>query len=147
MKVKQAVYVIVLLFLIQNSWAQEKRSYKIFQFPANQIPRIDGNGDDWIIVPDSFTIGMDQLWDDSGKHEKADLINLDVKVKVGWVKGMNRLYFLYEAHDDYWDFSLPDLHNDTFELVVDGDQSGGPFIDRFHPNKDLDIMDAYFSFH
>lgn len=25
--------------------------YKIFQFPANQIPRIDGNSDDWSIVP------------------------------------------------------------------------------------------------
>ncbi len=147
MKVKQVFYVIFLLFIIRNSWAQEKRSYKIFQFPSNQIPRIDGNGDDWNIVPDSFTVGMDQLWDDSGKHEKADPKNLDVKVKVGWVKGMSRLYFLYEAYDDYWDFSLPGLHNDTFELVVDGDQSGGPFIDRFHPNKNLSIMDAYFSFH
>ena len=147
MKVKQAVYVIVLLFLIQNSWAQEKRSFKIFQFPANQIPRIDGDDNDWNIVPDSYTTGMDQLWDDSGKHEKTDPKNLDVKVKVGWVNGMNRLYFLYEAYDNYWDFSLPGLHNDTFELVVDGDQSGGPFIDRFHPNKNLSIMDAYFSFH
>jgi len=32
-------------------------------------------------------------------------------------------------------------------LVVDGDQSGGPFIDRFHPNKELDPMEAYLSFH
>ena len=147
MKFKQIVYVIVILFLVQNSWAQEKRSYKIFQFPADQIPRIDGNADDWNIVPDSYTVGMDQLWDDSGKHEIADSKNLDVKVKVGWVKGMNRIYVLYEAYDNYWDFSLPGLHNDTFEFVVDGDQSGGPFIDRFHPNKDLSIMDAYFSFH
>ena len=147
MKVKHAVYAVVFIFLIQNLPAQEERSYKIFQFPPDKIPCIDGNVDDWSIVPDSFIVGMDQLWDDSGKHEKADSENLDVKVKVGWVKGMNRLYFLYEAYDDYWDFSLPDLHNDIFELVVDGDQSGGPFIDRFHPNKNLDIMDAYFSFH
>jgi hypothetical protein len=141
------IFLIFIFCSIRNSCAQEKRSYKIFQFPANQIPRIDGNDDDWNIVPDSFTVGMDQLWDDSGKHENADPKNLDVKVKVGWVKGMNRLYFLYEAFDNYWDFSLPGLHNDTFELVVDGDQSGGPFIDRFHPNKNLSIMDAYFSFH
>jgi hypothetical protein len=143
-------YLNLLLFFIlinADAWAQENRSYKIFQFPANMIPRIDGNIDDWEIVPDEYTIGMDQLWDDSGKHKSSDLNNLDVKVKVGWVKGMNRLYFLYEAYDDYWDFSLTDLHNDIFELVVDGDQSGGPFIDRFHPNKDLSLMDAYFSFH
>lgn len=141
------VYLLFLLFIVTKTWAQDNRSFKIFQFPADQIPRIDGNDTDWNIVPDSYTIGMDQLWDDSRKHEKADPENLDVKVKVGWTKGMNRLYFLYEAYDDYWDFSLPDLHNDTFEIVVDGDQSGGPLIDRFHPNKDLSIMEAYFSFH
>jgi hypothetical protein len=58
--------------------------------------------------------------------------DLDVKVKVGWVKGLNRLYFLYEAYDNYWDFSRPDLHNDIFEVVVDGDASGGPLIDMYH---------------
>jgi len=147
MRVTRVFCFIVLIFLIHNSWAQDKRSYKIFQFPADQIPRIDGNVDDWDIVPDNYVVGMDQLWEDSGKHEKAEPQNLDVKVKVGWVKGMDRLYFLYEAYDDYWDFSLPGLHNDTFELVVDAEQSGGPFIDRFHPNKDLNIMDAYFSYH
>ena len=141
------IFTVVLFFLIQDGLAQEKRSYKIFQFPPDEIPRIDGNTEDWDIVPESYAVGMDQLWDDSRKHEKTDPENLDVKVKVGWVKGMNQLYFLYEAYDNYWDFSLPGLHNDTFELVVDGDQSGGPFIDRFHPNKDLDIMNAYFSFH
>ncbi|MCA9731794.1 PKD domain-containing protein [candidate division KSB1 bacterium] len=141
------LFMIILLITVQSSQAQDNRSFKIFQFPADQIPRIDGNANDWNIVPDSYTVGMDQLWDDSHKHESADPANLDVKVKVGWVKGMDHLYFLYEAFDNYWDFSLPDLHNDTFELVVDGDQSGGPLIDRFHPNKNLDIMDAYFSFH
>ncbi|WP_432713844.1 PKD domain-containing protein [Pedobacter sp.] len=135
-----------LLFNFHDSIGQEKRSYQVFQFPANKIPVIDGNAVDWNLVPESYSIGMDQLWDDSKKHT-ANAANLDVKVKVGWVKGMNRLYFLYEAYDDYWDFSLSDLHNDIFEVVVDGDQSGGPFIDRFHPNKELSMMDAYFSFH
>ena len=58
--------------------------------------------------------------------------NLDVRVRVGWVKGLNRLYFLYEAYDNYWDFSLPGLHNDIFEVVVDGDLSSGPLIDIYH---------------
>ena len=132
---------------VQTSGAQDNRSYQIFQFPANAIPTIDGKKADWDLVPGSYTIGMDQLWDDSKKHSTANPKNLDVKVKVGWVKGMNRLYFLYEVYDDYWDFSLTDLHNDIFEIVVDGDQSGGPLIDRFHPNKTLSSMDAYFSFH
>lgn len=136
------------LFVGSNILAQEEtRSFRIFQFPSDKIPVIDGKSNDWAIVPESYTVGMDQLWDDSRKHATANPMNLDVKVKVAWVKGLNRLYFLYEAYDDYWDFSHTGLHNDTFELIVDADQSGGPFIDRFHPNKTLDSLDAYFSIH
>ena len=81
-------------------------TFKIFQFPADKIPRIDGNADDWAMVPDSYAIGMDQLMDtEHGHGMNHDPKNLDVKVKVGWVKGLNRLYFLYEAYDNYWDFS------------------------------------------
>lgn len=137
----------VFIILSNYSWSQDNRSFKIFQFPANKIPMIDGNSEDWKLVPETYTVGMNELWEDSGKYTKSDSKNLEVSVKVGWVKGLNRLYFLYEAYDDYWDFSLPGLHNDTFEVVVDADQSGGPFIDRFHPNKSLSTMDAYFSFH
>jgi hypothetical protein len=68
------------------------------------------------------------MHDDEHKHAKPDPKDLDIKVKVGWVKGLNRLYFLYEAYDNYWDFADPGLHNDTFEVVVDGDRSGGPLI-------------------
>jgi len=107
-------------------------TYKICQFPADKIPRIDGNTDDWAMVPERYVVGTDQLWDDSRKHPKPDPKTLDVRVRVGWVKGLNRLYFLYEAYDDYWDYTLPGLQNDTFEIVVDGDASGGPLIDKGH---------------
>jgi PKD domain len=110
-------------------------TFKVFQFPPDMIPRIDGNADDWAIVPDSYAIGMDQLEDTEapgGHGTERDPKDLDVKVKVGWVKGLNRLYFLYEAYDNYWDFARLDLHNDIFEVVVDGDLSGGPLIDIYH---------------
>jgi hypothetical protein len=108
-------------------------TFKIFQFPADKIPRVDGDPGDWDIVPDDYAIGIDQLVDTEGGHgAKFDRKDLDVKVKVGWVKGMNRLYFLYEAYDNYWDFTRTDLHNDIFEVVVDGDMSGGPLIDQYH---------------
>ncbi len=123
--------------------------YKIFQFPANQIPRIDGDSSDWAIVPESYAIGTKELRDTvGGKDDRHDPKNLDVTVKVGWVKGLNQLYFLYEAYDDYWDFAAPDLHNDIFELVVDGDLSGGPLIRQFHPNSKLkDTLQAHGMFH
>jgi hypothetical protein len=152
------------LFFLQPAGALEKpdTTYPIFQFPADMIPRIDGNTMDWEMVPESYVIGTDQLWDDTGKHDSIDRSTLDVRVKVGWVKGMNRLYFLYEAYDDYWDFSLPGLHNDTYEVVVDGDLSGGPLIDHEHykvwtpeavgeeraqPDPRIDIREEHWSVH
>ena len=144
---RKTVLLLLVCLISFSAKSQDNRSFMVFQFPADKIPNIDGNSDDWQFVPKNYIVGMDELWEDSGRHKKADSKNLDVSVKVGWVEGLNRLYFLYEAFDDYWDFSDPGLHNDTYELVVDGDQSGGPFIDRFHPNKTLDPMEAYFSFH
>lgn len=138
-------------------------TFKVFQFPANGIPRIDGKTDDWSMVPESYAIGMDQLMDTEHGHGMThDLKNMDVKVKVGWVKGLNRLYFLYEAYDNYWDFSRTDLHNDIFEIVVDGDLSGGPLIDIYHRDvwtpeavgkaraeidPRIDRFDAHWNFH
>jgi len=122
-------------------------SFKVFQFPQNQIPRIDGKFDDWDIVPEAYVVPTEELWDDSGIHKGINKKSIDVRVKVGWVKGFNRLYFMYEAYDDYWDFTHDGLHNDIFEIVVDGDLSGGPHIDERHPNKQLERWDAYFLFH
>jgi hypothetical protein len=121
--------------------------FKVFQFPADMIPRIDGKDDDWAMVPDSYAITLADMHDDEHKHAAPDPKDLDIKVKVGWVKGLNRLYFLYEAYDNYWDFADPGLHNDTFEVVVDGDRSGGPLIPSFRNNPDQDEMDAHFSMH
>jgi hypothetical protein len=120
---------------------------KVFQFPADRIPRIDGKDDDWAMVPESYTITLADMHDDEHKHTQSDPKDLDVHVKVGWVKGLNRLYFLYEAYKNYWDFADPGLHNDTFEVVVDGDRSGGPLIPRFRNNMDQDEWDAHFSMH
>jgi hypothetical protein len=135
-------------------------TFKVFQFPADQIPRIDGNTDDWAMVPDSYAVGMDQLEDTEAPGGHGTNRDLDVKVKVGWVKGLNRLYFLYEADKKHWDFARPDLHNDIFEIVVDGDLSGGPLIDIYHRDvwtqkavgdlatidPRISSSDAYFSF-
>lgn len=108
--------------------------FKIFQFPANMIPCIDGNPEDWDIVPDNYSIGTDQLRD-TVNNSVMDKSDLDITVKLGWVKGLNRIYVLYEAYDDYWDFKKTDLHNDIFEIVVDADLSGGPLIPSLREDK------------
>ena len=143
----KAVVLAILLSLPGAAADRPGVTFKIFQFPADQIPRIDGNADDWKMVPDDYAIGTDQLVDDTHKFAKTNPNDLDVKVKVGWVKGLNRLYFLYEAYDNYWDFAKPGLHNDIFEVVVDGDLSGGPLIERMQPTRELSERDAHFSMH
>src|SRR5688500_7163506 len=107
---------LALLTLQAHALERTGVEFTIFQFPVGQIPRIDGKADDWATVPESFAIGQDQL-KDTVNNTPADKKDLDVKVKVGWVKGLNRLYFLYEAYDNYWDFKSNDLHNDIFEVV------------------------------
>ncbi|MCX7393296.1 MAG: PKD domain-containing protein [Planctomycetales bacterium] len=143
------LFVLMTAFACGSGLERPDVEYQIFQFPADKIPRIDGDVDDWSLVPDSYSIGMDQLRETViGTGDKRDPTNLDVKVKVGWVKGQNHLYFLYEASDNYWDFARGDLHNDIFEVVIDGDLSGGPLTREMHPNKTLrDKLDTHFQFH
>ena len=109
--------------------------FKIFQFPHDAIPRIDGETSDWDMVPGSYVYDTSLLNDtEDGHGTDIDRKDLDVKVTLGWVKGLNRIYVRYEAYDDYWDFgrfSPRGYLNDIFEIVVDGDMSGGPFI--FNP--------------
>lgn len=113
--------------------------FEVFQFSQNQIPRIDGDFSDWNSVPDSYAIGLDELGDTKrGRGTDLDPKDFDISVKVAWVKGLNRLYFLYEATDDYWDFDRPGIKNDIFEVVVDANLSGGPFIK--HVNGNLNIL-------
>jgi hypothetical protein len=109
---------------------------KVFQFPPDQIPRIDGDPSDWDIVPAEYVYGTDMMLDvEGGRNAPVDLKDLDIRVRVGWVEGLNRLYFLYEAYDNYWDFEGPGLHNDMFEVSVDADLSGGEFIYADYPRR------------
>lgn len=129
----------ILVVLVLCPWAsaldRTNEIFKIFQFPADQIPRMDGDTNDWTMVPESYVITSKQLVDDNGQHGLSEPSTPRIRLRAGWVKGLNRLFLLYEADDNYWDFADPGLHNDTFELVVDGDLSGGPLIERFSPAK------------
>jgi hypothetical protein len=152
-----ATAVLMVVCCVKPASALERvdAGFKIFQFPANAIPRIDGDPHDWDMVPEDYVIGSDQLGTDSPTQprRKPDAKELDVRMKVGWVKGMNRLYFLYEATKSYWDFSTTGLEQDILEVVVDGSARGGPFIARFAPTSrpdgqggPADLREAWYNF-
>lgn len=45
------------------------KEYKVFQFPRTAIPRIDGDFSDWEIVPDSYSVGLSELYDTTAGGE------------------------------------------------------------------------------
>lgn len=145
------VCVVGLFVWIASPLYAQQSAYKVFQFPANEIPRIDGNPSDWDIVPASYTVTSDSLFDNTGHYASTNPQTSYAKVKVGWVKGMNRLYFLVELWDNHWIFDKHPRNSDIFEVVVDGDRSGGPFVNSFYPflkeQKDPSRMTAYMNFH
>ena len=146
---KCSASIVSILALGLFSFARPEKEFKIFQFPQNQIPRIDGDFSDWKMVPDSYTIGIEELKNTKfGEGEAQNPKDFDLKVKVGWVKNLNRLYFYIDAYDDYWDFSDPGLRQDIFELVVDADLSGEPFIykNNLNVNK-VPLNELYFKGH
>ena len=51
-------------------------TFKIFQFPPDKIPRMDGSADDWALVPDDYVVGSDQFVNDGNPAVKLDPKNL-----------------------------------------------------------------------
>jgi hypothetical protein len=101
--VSRLVLCVLLLMVIFPASALERPeiTFKIFQFPAEHDSahqrqrRMTGP---WCrtVMPSAWT-----NWKTpkrrAGMAPNRDPKDLDVKVKVGWVKGLNRLYFLYQA--------------------------------------------------
>lgn len=100
------------LFLCLSAQAQE---FKVYQFPADKVPAIDGNTHDWDCVPADYKITETALKEDEGKHAQPDTTTLKVSVKVGWCAETQKLYFLYEAYDNYWRFSENSLNTDILK--------------------------------
>jgi hypothetical protein len=134
------VLVVICYFVVFTTYGYQNKDtiYPIFQFPKHKIPRIDGDFSDWNLVPDNYIIGLDQMKEsinDIGFN--LDATDLDIKVKVGWVKDLNRLYFYVEIFDDFWEFKQLDIKQDILELVVDADVSGGNFNKKWNANKEI----------
>ena len=71
---KYSILLALGFLFFQRAEAQEDRGYKIYQFPANMIPRIDGSMDDWADFPEEYVVGTDHLWDDSKHYPEVECI-------------------------------------------------------------------------
>ncbi len=67
------------------AFARPDKEYKVFQFPRTAIPRIDGDFSDWEIVPDSYSVGLSELYDThGGRGSSTRSARVRPDVKVGW---------------------------------------------------------------
>ena len=57
----QAILLFIALLIPGVAIERPGVEFKIFQFPSNKIPPIDGDPSDWFVVPETYSIGMDQL--------------------------------------------------------------------------------------
>ena len=76
------ITVLLLLAIFGRGFALERPGveFRVFQFPADKIPRIDGDASDWSIVPETYSIGIDQLKETTkGGAFNYDKKDLDVK--------------------------------------------------------------------
>ncbi len=114
-------------------------TYRVFQFPDDRLPVLDGDLSDWAYIPDEYIIDTSHLEETVRGHGKnIPRDDLDVKVIVAWNDSTNRLYFMLWKYDDYHNFDETDVNvsgaDDLFEIVVDADHSGG----NYHSHEDVD---------
>mgnify|MGYP000527735166 CR=1 FL=1 len=82
-------FIVLACIVSPRAWAfaRPDKEYKVFQFPRTAIPRIDGDFSDWEIVPDSYSVGLSELYDThGGRRARLDPREFDLTVKVGWVE-------------------------------------------------------------
>ena len=97
-------FVAIISGMLYPVTAQPDDQFKIFQFPADRIPRIDGDPKDWIIVPEDYSIGTEYLSDDERIHtndlSRACALAWFMKKDFFWsIGGMNEKYDGYGNED------------------------------------------------
>ena len=92
---RSALALAIAILSVSAPTALERKdvTFKIFQFAADQILASTARPTTGLCVPESYVVGMSELMDtEQGHGTNHDTKNLDVRVKVGWVKRLNRLH-------------------------------------------------------
>ena len=111
------------------------RYYYMFEFLDHELPDLhDGTLDDWegVFARPTFTEFSFQPLA-VGEGAAMGPPDLTVDVYLGWSRTQNRIYAAIERLDDVYvnTYEGGDLtgvwRHDSFEIMVDGDHSGGPY--------------------
>lgn len=126
MKKFAALAIVCVLVSAAAAHVPEGVQYTAFQWPAGKEPILDGNLGEWGIVPADYelTFAMHKEFNGESPQQFGDL---NFKVIVGWAPGNNRLYFMMERFDDYYDRDGKGGTaggDDSWEMHLDGDHAG-----------------------
>lgn len=124
----------------------------IWQWPLEALPVMDGDLSEWEVVPDSLWLDLNTLaadgnplfwarvWEarsaETGRYgTEADPADLTMRFAIGWNDETDRLYFAQQRHDDLFDRDGDGSGlcggDDSVEVHVDADHSGGPIRDPY----------------
>jgi hypothetical protein len=112
----------------------------VVQFPDNALPVIDGNLNEWALVPPPFqTTNEDFPVELIGQFE-SDPSDLNIKIMWGYNPNNDRIYFAAEIFDDWHERDSEMVYqDDVLEIIIDGDHSFG---DAFHPSTAAEVAEA-----
>lgn len=98
---------------------------------------IDGNLDDWAVVPDAYRIVTEDMYEQLAGMGKAgtgvDLSDMTILLMTGWNEGTNMLYTGAQTFDNVHMCLRPTgdpslmWRQDDLEIMIDIDHSGGQY--------------------
>ncbi len=131
--------------------------FQAFQFPDANVPQMDGDLNDWKVVPQEYFF---DFTDHEEKHRGIgaahDTTDHHIKrVAMGWNDSLNRLYFMAEVYDDVYRFdkentdSLDTYYSrlkgayvhgaDIWEIVIDADHGGELVVNFDRENHEVEM--------
>lgn len=107
---------------------------KEYAYRVDAAPTIDGNESEWSDIPWTEIRYNDRDFNDDGIIDPmCARTDYRARYKAAWVSGSNKIYFLYEVHDDYMYTSdtIRTSHNDNMSVRLDpyDEEIGGEPMD------------------
>ena len=131
---------LALSMMAAAAWAHvpDDRTFLAFQWPDGAVPTIDGNLDEWAIVPEVYVVNNEDTHmayppDGPTEVNKADL---DFRGYIGYNDASDKAIFATQVFDDEHERDNTDpgqcnCSDDNFEFWIDGDHAGSPYVAEY----------------
>jgi hypothetical protein len=131
---KKPLVVLAVVLLATAAWGHQPpdRTFLAFQWPDNAIPTLDGNIQEWEIIPEVYAVTIENDLHESLYSIEVDKSDFDVRGWVAYNPNIDKLIMASRVYDDYHERDNTDpgqcmCIEDGYEMVVDGDHAGDPY--------------------